>query len=153
MSDVRSLFSLPSTGRDAPLAVGCWRAAVDLSLCSFSLKMLYLGSGSGFEEREGVEEVRRGASNPPSPRCLQVFEMLLLVGKTARREAASPQAKGRPRAAYLGGRLYPPEGSVSLVATEAGSRWQGADPTESPRAGRGLPPTVAGADLTDCPWL
>lgn len=126
---------------------------MDLSWCSFSLKMLYLGSGSGFEEREGVEEVRRVSSHPPSPCSLQVFKTLLLVRKTARREAASPHAKGRPRVAYLGGRLYPPEGSVSLVATEAGNRWQGADPTESPRAGRGLPPTVAGADLTDCPWL
>lgn len=45
------------------------------------------------------------------------------------------------------------EGGVSLVATEAGSRWQGADPTDSPRARQGLPPTVAGADLIDCQWL
>lgn len=36
-----------------------------------------------------------------------------------------------------------PGGSISPVAPEAGSRWQGADPAGSPRAGGGLPPTVA----------
>lgn len=65
---------------------------------------------------------------------------------------------GSPRRpAYLGTGFTSSEGGISLVATEAGSRWQGADPTGSPRSGLGfatnLPPTAAGADLHACEGL
>lgn len=46
-----------------------------------------------------------------------------------------------------------PGGSISPVAMEAGSRWQGADPAGSPPSRQGFATNRGSADLPDCEWF